>query len=43
MFKKKSILFVIVCDFLAFQGVNAKDNSQDGSCQGHPTCEQGDK
>ena len=37
---KKSVLFVLICAFLAFQGLSAKEG---GSCQGHPTCEKGDK
>ena len=40
MFKKIAMLFVVLS--FSFNSLVAKENGQDGTCQGHPTCEEGD-
>ena len=42
MFKKIAMLLVVLSVTFSFNSLVAKENTQDGTCQGHPTCEEGD-
>ena len=42
MFKKIAMLLVVLSVSFSFNSLVAKENGQDGTCQGHPTCEEGD-
>ena len=42
MFKKIAMLFFVLSFSFSFNSLVAKENGQDSTCQGHPTCEEGD-
>ena len=42
MLKKIAMLLAVLSVTFSFNSLVAKENGQDGTCQGHPTCEEGD-
>ena len=42
MLKKIAMLLAVLSVTFSFNSLVAKESGQDGTCQGHPTCEEGD-
>ena len=42
MFKKSAKLLLVLAILFSFNSITAKEEGQDGTCQGHPFCEKGD-